>query len=259
MKSDNEAYWVPIMEKAAAKYFVNYENLDGGMMIEAYKMLTGMPVMFFTHSMYDTSVLFSNLELIDKAKWLITASNLNPYEGLPGKHAYTVLGTHRLIDCNGNEIEQLVKLRNPWAKEKYTGPWNDNDSNWTEEFFNQVNHTNNDDGVFFMPMINYKEGFDGSYFAMYEDWKVDTIDTAWDRSTKNLVWNITNPVQQDVVVGMEMYTNRLFPHGCDESEMMDMLALYVYDVKNKKYLKGTITGNQYAITQYPYGHAYLYL
>lgn len=41
-------------------------------------------------------------------------------------HAYTILGVASL--AGGPD---LVKLRNPWAKEEYTGPFNDNSDDWT--------------------------------------------------------------------------------------------------------------------------------
>jgi hypothetical protein len=42
-RTPNGAWWVPIMEKAAAKYFGNYEQLAGGGFDEAFYALTGMP------------------------------------------------------------------------------------------------------------------------------------------------------------------------------------------------------------------------
>lgn len=40
---DNGGWWGPILEKAAAKFFGNYERLNGGWMGEAMYALTGMP------------------------------------------------------------------------------------------------------------------------------------------------------------------------------------------------------------------------
>ena len=42
----------------------------------------------------------------------------NPLNGLVGGHAYTVLGVHE-----SSEFPKLIKLRNPWGKQQYTGPW----------------------------------------------------------------------------------------------------------------------------------------
>jgi hypothetical protein len=232
-KSENDAYWVPLLEKAAAKYFINYENLDGGLMSESYKMLTGMPVMTFDSEAYDADIIFKFIESVKHRDWLVTASNVKKVDGLPGLHAYTVLGTHTLRDCDGGEIEKLIKLRNPWAEETYTGPYNDKDDQWTEELLKQVDHLSKNDGSFFMPVASFKENFESFFIAMYEDWNTSSLDATWDRTSTKQTFNVTNPVEQGVVFGLEMYNNRLFPNGCDESEMMDMFAFSVFDLQTK--------------------------
>lgn len=48
-------------------------------------------------------------------------------EGFVSNHAYVILGVKQL--SNG---VRLVKLRNPWGSERYTGPWSDNSDLWTD-------------------------------------------------------------------------------------------------------------------------------
>jgi len=48
--SVNKAWWLPILEKAYAKFNVNYATLNGGNPSQALRELTGMPV-----EMYDSS------------------------------------------------------------------------------------------------------------------------------------------------------------------------------------------------------------
>ena len=43
-RSVNGAFWVPILEKAMAKFNVNYVQLNGGNEYLAWRQLTGMPV-----------------------------------------------------------------------------------------------------------------------------------------------------------------------------------------------------------------------
>ncbi len=45
--SDNGAWWMPILEKAYAKFNVNYANLNGGNPPEALRELSGMPTMAY--------------------------------------------------------------------------------------------------------------------------------------------------------------------------------------------------------------------
>jgi len=64
----------------------------------------------------------------DKKKYSMTAGTSRyAYYGLVPGHAYTVLGVYEL------KGEKVLKLHNPWSKEKYTGPWRDNDPRWTAD------------------------------------------------------------------------------------------------------------------------------
>lgn len=47
--------------------------------------------------------------------------------GLISGHVYTLLD---IVQLEGGPT--LAKLRNPWSKERYIGPWSDDDSRWTD-------------------------------------------------------------------------------------------------------------------------------
>lgn len=52
--------------------------------------------------------------------------------GLSYSHAYVVLGTDQLYDKEGNLEYNLIRIRNPWRAESYSGPWSDEDERWTD-------------------------------------------------------------------------------------------------------------------------------
>ena len=90
---------------------------------------------------------------------MITAST-HPHEGgdtvknevgIPYAHAYTVLGVQEL--SNG---QRLVKLRNPWGRDSYTGDWSDNSNLWTDTLRSEVGVARDkSDGIIFMPIEDY--------------------------------------------------------------------------------------------------------
>jgi len=97
--------------------------------------------------------------------------------GLAGGHAYTIIGYHVL--SNG---VKLLKLRNPWGVETFTGPWSDSSALWTEALKAEVNlQSNSEDGFFYISLedyysstfgtfINYDvEGMGHDYFLMLND------------------------------------------------------------------------------------------
>lgn len=135
-QSTNGAWWPALLEKAYAKMHQNYARLAGGLSFESLRTLTGMPVvahlpMYFASKYTEASVA----EIIDTAQQrnhVINGGIFKDYEGLSAGHTYTILGMTQVKDQQGKEVK-LVKIKNPWATETYTGPWNIKDGNWTEE------------------------------------------------------------------------------------------------------------------------------
>ena len=125
-KSPNGAYWGPLIEKAGAKYYGNYERAEGGMGVEAFSMLTGMPTKMVSTSDHSNDDLWALIKDMDTKEWMMTASNHVRNHGLPSGHAYTLLGAVKL--SNGTK---LLKIRNPWGSEVYNGPWSDGSSQMT--------------------------------------------------------------------------------------------------------------------------------
>ena len=126
--------WMPILEKAAAKLFGNYEMLSGGLMGPAVQTLTGAPFFDTKHSEVGVDELWDYLTEKLNTNWMVTVasfigtgSDQDTNEiGVPYRHAFTILGTVKLSDDT-----KLVKVRNPWGKEKYAGPWSDESNDWT--------------------------------------------------------------------------------------------------------------------------------
>jgi len=48
-QSENDAWWLPLLEKGTAKFFGAYDQLDGGSGTEAFQMLTGYPSKRYGH------------------------------------------------------------------------------------------------------------------------------------------------------------------------------------------------------------------
>ena len=74
--------------------------------------------------------------------------------GLTPGHAYSFLNIYKVN--TGNEIERVVKLRNPWGNGEYNGAWSDSSKKWTESTKKQCDFKENrDDGVFYMAFDDF--------------------------------------------------------------------------------------------------------
>jgi len=142
-----------------AKINVNYEQTIGGWMSEGLDALTGAPSFTFEPKKLDDSTLWKIINDADKRHEIMaTGSNSNSL-GIVSSHAYTLIGIATLKKTDGTVVN-LMKMRNPWAVERYKGPYSDNDPIWKEaDYAKQVGFVGGNDGSFFIDMASFKTSF----------------------------------------------------------------------------------------------------
>lgn len=116
-RSENGAWWMPILEKGFAKYTQSYQALEAGKSLEGFRALTGMPVKLFDTTEMNAWDIYEKIKDADQNHYMMAAGCHNSVYGLVSSHAYSVLGV--------NTSTQRIIVRNPWASEKYTGPGSD--------------------------------------------------------------------------------------------------------------------------------------
>jgi len=136
-KSPMGSWWLPLLEKSFAKVNVNYAGLNGGMMNEAWRQMTNQPVGTVATKNYrtkenliTTEQAWTYLSEWDKKNYVISTACFSGANGLVSGHAYTIIGVKTLNLGNG-KTQRLVKARNPWGSEKYSGKWGRNSNLWT--------------------------------------------------------------------------------------------------------------------------------
>lgn len=135
--SNNSEFWAALLEKAYAKFYGSYEQLLQGSTTRALQDLTGGIVQSFGLSHQDRFLTFQVLNSAVPRSSLLIATitqekdgkrQLRLRNGLITQHAYSVTGLARVRGVNG-EVP-LVRLRNPWAKGEWTGPWSERSWEW---------------------------------------------------------------------------------------------------------------------------------
>ena len=90
-----------ILEKAYAKFNVNYSNLEMGFPMQSMRDLTGMPVIWYPiHSQSDDE-FFKIIHEADRKKWSMAASCFRSVFGLEQAHGYTLIDAIILEDEYG--------------------------------------------------------------------------------------------------------------------------------------------------------------
>ena len=153
----NDAWWMPILEKAFAKMNVNYLHLNGGVQSQALRTLTGMPIAQYKSAKQTDEDMWSTIYEANQKDYIMTATCTSAIHGLTAGHAYTVYSAV-MVDDDGKQVK-LIQVRNPWGLEGYNGEWSDGDSRWTKDLREKLGAADKNDGFFFMPFSIFKEAF----------------------------------------------------------------------------------------------------
>ncbi|NWS22236.1 CAN14 protein, partial [Pachyramphus minor] len=164
-------FWGALLEKAYAKLYGSYEDLQIGQVSEALVDFTGgvntriklaeaPPDLWdiLTRATYSRSLMGCQTHLGVRLR--VTSDTTKVLKnGLVAGHAYTVTGI-RKVTCQYGP-ENLVRLRNPWGKIEWKGDWSDSSYKW--ELLSPKEkillRKKKEDGEFWMSLRDFKIHF----------------------------------------------------------------------------------------------------
>ncbi|NXJ76298.1 CAN14 protein, partial [Trogon melanurus] len=156
-------FWGALLEKAYAKLYGSYEDLQIGQVSEALVDFTGgvnirIKLAAAPPDLWDilTRATYSRSLMGCQTHLGVTKVLKN---GLVAGHAYTVTGI-RKVTCQYGP-ENLVRLRNPWGKIEWKGDWSDSSYKW--ELLSPKEkillRKKKEDGEFWMSLRDFKIHF----------------------------------------------------------------------------------------------------
>ncbi|XP_035675217.1 calpain-B-like isoform X14 [Branchiostoma floridae] len=155
-------FWSALLEKAYAKVHGSYEALEGGHTSDALVDFTGGVTE--TYMLDPNNVPPKFYQILKKAHdrgSLMGVSGIKggtagleavQSNGLVQQHAYSVTGFATVNEA------QIVRVRNPWGKIEWKGPWSDESPQWegvTEERKEELGVVKRDDGEFWMSFQDF--------------------------------------------------------------------------------------------------------
>ena len=176
-KGNDEELWVLILEKAWAKNYGSYFQIEAGLTRESMHDLTGAPCVTLFVDEKSKDVLWKEILRGEKNNFAMTTGSLDEEAGADLKgvglaegHAYSLLAGFDVPTPSGTQ--RLVKLRNPWGKFEWSGNWNDNDRKWDNvdpKVKSNIGYSKQDDGIFFMEFKDYIHYFDAAQICYAHD------------------------------------------------------------------------------------------
>ncbi|KAK5994899.1 Calpain-D [Cladobotryum mycophilum] len=178
--------WLPLLEKCYAKAHGDYAAIEGGFGGEGIEDLTGgVTSEIFTTDILDKEYFWKEELLKVNQDFLFGCStgvwgmNWGERKGIVELHSYSI---QKAVEIDG---KRLLRLKNPWGKGEWKGPWSDGSKEWTPEWLEKLGHRFGDDGDFWIAyedLLQKYQAFERTRL-FGDDWRVSSI---W--TTANVPW-----------------------------------------------------------------------
>ncbi|XP_074057101.1 calpain-6 [Macrotis lagotis] len=206
-------FWSALLEKAYAKLAGCYEALDGGNTADAIMDFTGavsesinLKKGNFSKLLMEQTKLFEDMLKAHSRGDLISCSIVPDLasdrqgiteQGLVKGHAYSVTAIRKLrlgeqfLNFFRSEKLFMIRMRNPWGKREWNGPWSDSSEEWqrvSEAERKSLGLSVTDDGEFWMAFDDWCSNFtdvdicrnlNTSFFSIRKTWEKATVRGAW--------------------------------------------------------------------------------
>lgn len=139
-------------------------------------------------------------------------------------------------------MTDLIKLRNPWGSELYTGPYSDSSSMWTDAIKEQVgDFEDSDDGSFYMDSETFGNEFKSLAINYYEDGMQANLFFVEDfEFEEEYQFMVELSEEQDVTsIAVNLVSPRQYSIGCDDQDTLVVMSFYSVDpdTMEQEYLK----------------------
>uniref|UniRef100_A0A3Q2Z7C6 Calpain 5 n=1 Tax=Hippocampus comes TaxID=109280 RepID=A0A3Q2Z7C6_HIPCM len=211
--NDANEFWSALVEKAYAKTCGCYEALNGGNTADALVEFTGGVSQTITLSekgvKLDTEKqveLFSRVLKVHERGGLISASieatsasdmEARMSNGLVKGHAYAItdvrrirIGVGLMAFFRANKLD-MIRLRNPWGRSEWSGPWCDSSEEWKKVSSGErekIGVVVQNDGEFWMTFSDFISNFthlvlcrmiNTSHISVHKTWVEQVLRGSW--------------------------------------------------------------------------------
>ena len=223
-RTSEDELWPMILEKAYAKVYGSYANIEAGVALYALRDLTGAPykAYHFTRQFSPQEMNQMWKELVDAERrgWICVCGTATTnssgrekrlLNGLYAGHAYSLLDAQEVNDSRGQRC-RIVLIRNPHGQAEWTGDWSDKSEKWTPQLRQQFGVKIEDDGLFWMSWGDFVENFSDLGFCKVEQnflYNATQVEQEYDLNKSILRFDVATPGRYTISVDQK--ERRFFP------------------------------------------------
>ena len=196
-KTNDDSCWFVLVEKAFAKACGGYFFIESGqthfgnrVLLDQFPVALGEFIEIIQEKTINdnrkidlNSEIFNELLKLQKKNAMIgtsvsassfidaTAEEIEKSTGLITEHAYQIL------DIRDVEKKKFIKVRNPWGRFEWTGPYSNDSEEWTEKLKKELDYSSTGDGSFWMTNDDFLAYFKSAVYSLPKEkgWKEHNV------------------------------------------------------------------------------------
>jgi len=214
---EHKELWFMLIEKAFAKLYGTYKELEILTIMECLEILTGMPMSQTKLIKTEEDKLWRKLMDYDKKNFMICGRETETVNNRYKNRVFSVVHLYEVDGC------RLLKLRNHYGHYDWKGDFSVNSPVWSRGLREQVGYNFQDKSCFFMTIKDFMRVFEVLYVCHYHD--------NWVRKQMNSSCAATHAVYFEVNVEKEMEAfisiHQKLPQFCHEGPDYDISPVEV--------------------------------
>jgi len=154
--------WFLLLEKAFAKLYGGYKELENLSIVEALEALSGMPVSQHLFKDVNEDRLWRTLMDFDKKNYILCVGEKRNKNQVHNRF-FNIVSLYEVDGC------RLLKIRNHFGQFNWTGEFSINSPSWTKALIEQVGYSPNDKSCFYMTIKDLVNEFESLTVCHYHD------------------------------------------------------------------------------------------
>jgi len=180
--------WFLLLEKAFAKLYGGYQEIENIGIVESLEVLSGMPVSQHMFKDVNEDRLWRKLMDYDKRNYILCVGEKKVNS--KNNRFFNIVNLYEVDGC------RLLKIRNHYGEYNWTGDFSVNSPVWSKALRDQVGYSSNDKSCFYMTIKDLINEFESLTVCHYHD--------NWIRNKVNIACNSHSFVYLELLVEREV-------------------------------------------------------
>jgi len=209
--------WFLLLEKAIAKLYGSFTDIDGISIMDGFELITGMPSAQYNLKDLSEDELFNLLSDFDQRNYMVSVGN-HRMPGLTKNRHFSVVSIYEASE------QKMVKLKSQYGDDGWRWKFIEKTKQWTKDFKEKIKYFENEKDCYYLEVKELIEQFDFVTVCYYHDnWDKKRINVRSDYK-EEIFFELTVEKNSEAIISLHQklpyFANEGPDYGISPVELM---------------------------------------